>query len=299
MKENLKVQIPVLAGAVLLCILAWLYLPLPKTFLQEDTPEIAAIQVCYYTNMSKVTITDEDAIAFILSELRGVSFRRSGLVFGIHNSTYNLKFLTSDGEVCKAFHLDGNSIQSAGDKYGVSMNYVPWDGSLSFLALDRYLERALAWSEDSGEPFPAPPTEEERQAPDLPTGDALAALYPFDEEQATLYIYAYEDGWLTYELSTQDIAELSEAVPVSALTAIPPAEQSGDVPDIYIDFHNGTILGGTSETSYVWFGSELKIVEDENGGIRDCALSGAQLGPYDAGESAVYFAGLSLDYLWP
>jgi hypothetical protein len=300
MKKRSKKLLFILAFILIVLIVGIVWYQIPTKLLRGNSSTIAEIYLFDGDTGREMIVSDPDAVSFIVGELQDVCFKRDGLALGFGTS-YHLQFITDTGRTKAQFIIQ----TSRQVKKGI-LFYTLSDESENLKALRVYLEKLLDWSLTDTGTIPAPPQDEDFQIPDLPVGDELKELYPFDTNQITFYLDTSDSDtgeiYLTYNLLDQtEIDEVLENLSYSKLNLIAPANQSDCEPYLFIDFHNDTVLACSENPTYIWFGDQLTIETDENGNIISCALSGDYIGPYVVGdeELSIYLSSWATKILTP
>lgn len=242
---------------------------IPVKLLSRNADTITKINLRDGNTGRKATISDSEAVRFIVEALRDVSFNRDGLALGVGTS-YRLSFVSDNGIPNSEL-----VIQTGRDvKKGIFF-YTLSDDTQDLVALSAYLEKILCWSQSEDKGFPEPPRSEDFQIPDLPTGELLQKDYSLNTDQIDYYIRS-EDRWISKSVSDRDdIDTIIGEIDFLSLNAIAPAKQFSCEPSLYVDFNNGTVLACAESPSYIWFGHQIVTGQDEGISFR-----GEHIGPY-------------------
>lgn len=253
-------------------LLVWYNLPVKLLPRSADT--ITKINLRDGNTGRKATISDSEAIRFIVGALHDVSFKRDRLALGVGTS-YRLSFVSGNGRAEPEL-----VIQTGRDvKKGIFF-YTLLDDTQDLVALSVYLEKILCWAQSEDKNFPEPPQSEDFLIPDLPTGELLQKNYSLNTDQIDYYVRS-NDGWISKSISDLDeIDHIIAKLNFSSIRAIAPAKQFSCEPSLYIDFNNGTVLACAEVPSYIWFGHQ--IVTGQDAGV---SFRGEYIGPYGVVDS--------------
>lgn len=273
LQKNIRIQ-PILPFAIALIIIVFAFFVwynIPVKLLPENVDAIAEIYLKDGNTGQEVTISNSEAVHFIVESLHDVYFKRDGLALGVGTS-YRLTFISNDMRIkSKIIIQTGREV-----KKGIFF-YTLLDDTQDLTALSVYFQKILSWKQNEDNNFPEPPQNEDFQIPNQPPEELLKKTYSLNTDQIDYYIKS-EDGWISKSISDQDsIDNIIEELSFSSLSAVAPAKQFMCEPSLYVDFNNGTVLACTESPSYIWIGHQIVTEQDENKGI---SFYGESIGPY-------------------
>ena len=108
MKQKTKIVIGILALLLMICGLAWWFLPV--RFLRGVAPEeVVTVQVCNGNNGHEFEITDANAISYLVKEIQQIAFQKEGFAAEVP-IWYQLTFFNKSGEKIVTFGVQNTNL---------------------------------------------------------------------------------------------------------------------------------------------------------------------------------------------